>query len=62
MHSLVTSLEERLKENAKLHSIKLLIRALKICLRGGDVGREWREGRRGGGGGTEKEGEGREGM
>ena len=62
MHSLVTSLEERLKENAKLHSIKLLIRALKICLRGGDEGREWREGRRGKGGGTEKEGEGREGM
>ena len=58
MHSLVTSLEERLKENAKLHSIKLLIRALKICLRGGDEGREWREG----GGGTEKEGEVREGM
>ena len=75
MHSLVTSLEERLKQNAKLHSIKLLIRALKICLRGGDEGREWRggearggegrrgEGRRGEGrGGTEKEGEGREGM
>ena len=61
MHSLVTSLEERLKENAKLHSIKLLIRALKICLRGGDEGREWREGRRGGGKGLRrKEREGRE--
>ena len=60
MHSLVTSLEERLKENAKLHTIKLLIRALKICLRGGDEGREWRGGE--GRGGTEREGEGREGM
>ena len=59
MHSLVTSLEERLKQNAKLHSIKLLIRALKICLRGGDEGRERREEGRGG---TEREGEGREGM
>ena len=61
MHSLVTSLEERLKENAKLHSIKLLIRALKICLRGGDEGREWRGGEaRRGEGLRRKEREGRE--
>ena len=61
MHSLVTSLEERLKQNAKLHSIKLLIRALKICLRGGDEGREWRGGEaRGGEGLRRKEREGRE--
>ena len=60
MPSVVTSLEERLKQNAKLHSIKLLMRVLKICLRGGDEGREWRGGE--GGGGTEREGEGREGM
>ena len=58
MHSLVTSLEERLKQNAKLHSVKLLMRVLKICFRGGDEGREWKggEGRRR----TEREGEGRE--
>ena len=60
MHSLVTSLEERLKQNAKLHSVKLLMRVLKICLRGGDEGREWKEER--GGEGIEREGEGREGM
>ena len=61
MHSLVTSLEERLKQNAKLHSIKLLIRALKICLRGGDEGREWRGGEaRRGEGLRRKEREGRE--
>ena len=47
MHSLVTSLEERLKQNAKLHSVKLLMRVLKICLRGEDEGRERREERGG---------------
>ena len=36
------------------------MRVLKICLRGGDEGREWRGGE--GRGGTEREGEGREGM
>ena len=56
MHSLVTSLEERLKQNAKLHSVKLLMRVLKICLRGGDEGREWR-----GGEGRDREGRRREG-
>ena len=60
MHSVVTSLEERLKQNAKLHSVKLLMRVLKICLKGGDEGREWKGGE--GRGGTEREGEGREGM
>ena len=56
MHSLVTSLEERLKQNAKLHSVKLLMLVLKICLRGGDEGREWR-----GGEGRDREGRRREG-
>ena len=51
-------LEERLKQNTKLHSVKLLMRVLKICLRGRDEGREWRGGE--GKGGTEREGEGRE--
>ena len=60
MHSVVTSLEERLKQNAKLHSVKLLMRVLKICLRCGDESREWRGGE--GRGGTEREGEGGEGM
>ena len=56
MHSLVTSSEERLKQNAKLHSVKLLMLVLKICLRGGDEGREWR-----GGEGRDREGRRREG-
>ena len=42
MHSLTTSLDERLKENAKLYSVKLFKRVLKIYVRGGDEGREWR--------------------
>ena len=54
-------LEERLKQNTKLHSVKLLTRVLKICvLRGRDEGREWRGGE--GRGGTEREGEGRRGK
>ena len=60
MHSVVTSLEERLKQNAKLHSVKLLMRVLKIFLRDGDEGREWRGGEERGG--TEREGEGKEQM
>ena len=60
MHSLVTSIEKKLKQNAKLHSVKLLMRVLKICLRGRDEGREWRGGE--GRGGTEREGKGREQM
>ena len=42
MHSLTTSLDERLKENAKLYSVKLFKRVLKIYVRGGDEGQEWR--------------------
>ena len=47
MHSLTTSLDERLKENAKLYSVKLFKRVLKLYVRSGDEGREWwrREGR-----------------
>ena len=62
MHSVVTSLEERLKQNAKLHSVKIIDAGLEDLFEG------WRrrprvEGRGGEGrGGTEKEGEGREGM
>ena len=58
MHSLVTSLEERLKQNAKLHSVKLLMLVLKICLRVETKAESGGEER----GGTEREGEGREGM
>ena len=39
-------LDERLKQNTKLHSAKLLMRVLKICLRGGDEDRVWRGGER----------------
>ena len=39
-------LDESLKQNTKLHSAKLLMRVLKICLRGGDEDREWRGGER----------------
>ena len=42
MHSLTTSLDERLKENAKLYSVKLFKRVLKLYVRSGDEGREWR--------------------
>ena len=42
MHSLTTSLDEGLKENAKLYSVKLFKRVLKIYVGGGDEGREWR--------------------
>ena len=44
MHSLTTSLDERLKENAKLYSVKLFKRVLKLYVRSGDEGREWRRG------------------
>ena len=52
MHSLTTSLDERLKENAKLYSVKLFKRVLKIYVRGGDEGQIGGEGR----GGTGREG------
>ena len=42
IHSLTTSLDERLKQNAKLYSVKLFKRVLKMYVRGGDEGREWR--------------------
>ena len=42
MHSLTTSLDERLKENAKLYSVNLFKRVLKIYVRGGDEGQERR--------------------
>ena len=64
MRSLTTSLDERLKENAKLYSVKLFKRVLKIYVRGGDEGREWRrregrdwEGRKVKGGKGKREGE-----
>ena len=41
MHSLAV-LVERLKQNAKLHSLKLFMRVLKIYVRGGNEGREGR--------------------
>ena len=38
MHSLTTSLDERLKENAKLYSVKLFKRVLKLYVRSGYEG------------------------
>ena len=57
MHSLAV-LVERLKQNAKLHSLKLFMRVLKIYVRGGNEGREGR----GGKGEEGKRGEGKEGR
>ena len=42
IHSLTSSLDERQKQNAKLYSVKLFKRVLKMYVRGGDEGREWR--------------------
>ena len=55
MHSPAV-LEERLKQNAKLHSLKLFMRVLKIYVRGENEGREWKRREERGGEGRERKG------